>query len=351
MQTTTVQDDLLAVQQQAFLGRILNATDAEILSHTVFHLARLCYRTASLVQIRRVGAPQSRLKHWDGQRHLFRRIGRQVDSYFAFAYRLLLGIEQGGGQRDATVGRSLVLQSCLHLNGRFFFAHFGRRNKHTPVVDMHLVGYRQPDVPVNARATVPAAVLLLRVVDTYCNYVRLAYTDMRSQVVKERRVTIRPNTQRSSVDKHFCIHIHTLEIDSYFAVTIIGRNLEGFTIPTYSRGEISAVVPHRCIGSNRSLNTPIVRQVQQPPGRIIVSRSRSSSTVTQSKPPATIEKLFANITGFRIRKHSPKKNKRHQKTYCTMACKILFLFHVTSINSSMQKKQTTPQKQASKQII
>ena len=159
-----------------------------------------------------------------------------------------------------------------------------RRHLHAPVVDIGLRRRHKPHVTIDARARVPAAVLLLRVIDTDHNLIA-PYINIRCSIHPERGVAIRPPTSLVPIDIDTGVHIDALEIEAYLLPCIGLAKCQRTTIPALTRSQIGSVVACRGIDVETMIDAPIVGQDN--------TLCLRKVTVVLYKLPLVVEQLFA----------------------------------------------------------
>ena len=81
-----------------------------------------------------------------------------------------------------------------------------------PVFDVDGVGLGKPYVAVDAAATVPTGIGLIRVVYSDCHYV-LALVDIRGDIVLETAIAVRAKTDFVAVNIDRGVHVNAVELE------------------------------------------------------------------------------------------------------------------------------------------
>ena len=122
---------------------------------------------------------------------------------------------------------------------------------------------------INSGATIPTAVYLLRIVNPDCDNIFLIKIEVGCQFITERRVTIRINPKRFTVDKYFGIHVNPFEINGNAFTSPFRRSFKGFAVPAYTCREKTTGIPSWVFRLNLPFDTPIMRQVEFTPVLVI----------------------------------------------------------------------------------
>ena len=110
---------------------------------------------------------------------------------------------------------------------------------------------------IYARTTIPAAVLLLRVIHTHLHHVR-TYLYIWRNINEKRRVTIGMPANLLSVDINLRVHIDTLEIKAQlFSLSVFAKG-ERLAIPPFTSRQVAAVITSRSILAECLLYAPVV---------------------------------------------------------------------------------------------
>ena len=249
MQAGTIQFYWLAVEAQTLFGIILYG------AYAVCHLDAVGARHFEfcLVKIWVVGRPQTWLLHLDGAL-------QRID----------------GAVFTDDVGRE------------FYMMNVWRAHLNAPVVDISLGRGYEPHVAIDARARIPAAVLLLRVVHTD-HYLVFPYINIRCDVNPESRVAIGPAASQMTVDINVGIHIDTLEVEANLLTLVCLAQSEHTAIPSLARGQIGPVVACRSIDIEALLDAPVVWQRHD--------ACTGEVAVVECKLPLVVDQLLARQFG------------------------------------------------------
>ena len=241
----TVEFYRLAVEAQSFLAVELNGTDA-VGDADAVGARHFEFR---LIEIRIVGRPQSGLGHLDGTAD---------------------GV--GGAVFADNGGRE------------FHMVNVGGVHLYAPVVDIGLRRGDEPDVAVDSRTRVPAAVLLLRIVNAD-HYLVLSYFNIRCGIYPESRITVRPAAGQLTVDIDVGVHIDTLEVEAHFLAFVGFAQRQLSAIPSFSGGQVGTVVAGGGIDVEPLQYAPVVGQRHRVGFRKV--------TVVLYELPLVVEQLFA----------------------------------------------------------
>src|SRR6266699_1588381 len=152
-------------------------------------------------------------------------------------------------------------------------------------------------VPVDPGTRVPARVRLLGVVHPHRDHVALLpIANMRRQLVAERAIAIRPLAEVLAVDPDLAVAIHAIELDEHDLTGVAGGKCERLPIPGDAAGECATGHARGVLLAERSLDAPVVGQIQPAPGGVGEPRLLRARHVAEMKAPPTIETL-----GFALR--------------------------------------------------
>ena len=158
---------------------------------------------------------------------------------------------------------------CLHLDA--------------PVVNISFLRCHQPHITVDARARIPAAVFLLRIIHAH-HYLILSCFYIRCSIHPERRVAIGPSTCLLSIHIHLGIHVHPLEVESHLLALVPLVERQHTSVPSLARGQVATVVARWRLFVKTVQDAPVVRQRH----RLRLCKV----TVVFHKHPPSVEQLF-----------------------------------------------------------
>lgn len=163
----------------------------------------------------------------------------------------------------------------------------GRRcDEGSPKSDVDRMGPYQPDVSVDSRTGIPPGIRLFRIIHPDDQYILLRpIIQTGRQVIPERDITIRPISEQMTVEPHPALLVNAVEIDKEAFVTITLRNGKTLPVPSDAARKRPASGSRRMVGRKVALDTPVMRQVQFPPRRIVEIRIGEIAVGIQGKPP------------------------------------------------------------------
>src|SRR5664280_1979505 len=123
----------------------------------------------------------------------------------------------------------------------------------------------------------------------YSNKIFLTWNYKRGQIILKGNISVRSFPEVVSVYPDFAVIVNPVKTDKHFTVCLIRRNYKRFTIPSYSTRQKSCGTGVGFI--EISFDAPVVRQIQQMPGRIIQPGILAVSYVTFVKFPVEIKIL------------------------------------------------------------
>src|ERR1017187_7617089 len=154
---------------------------------------------------------------------------------------------------------------------------------------MNRIRQSEPNVPIDARAGVPARIGYDAMVHTNCNHVGRTVTEMWCQVVLKGDIPVRPRAQADTVDPNSAAAVDAIEADRNLPSTRRRRKGEILAVPTDpARQETRAA---GVLGAVRPFDGPVVRKVHLPPGLIRQRRRLPLLHIAQVETPAVVEEL------------------------------------------------------------
>lgn len=147
----------------------------------------------------------------------------------------------------------------------------------------------QPDMAVNARARVPSAVLLRRVIDPHGQDI-LAGTEFARDIDPETAVAIRMTAHHFAVQIDGAVHIDSFEV-KFFLHGRLSQYFEvhGLAVPSHTCREVGAVVAGWGTSVELSLDAPVVREVEGAPGTVVERGGSPFVVVAQLEAPMLVE--------------------------------------------------------------
>ncbi|OPZ19541.1 MAG: hypothetical protein BWZ10_00916 [candidate division BRC1 bacterium ADurb.BinA364] len=242
------------------------------------------------VEVRRIGRPKRGALDGHALIEYSRFAGRDRQLRFRFAGCPSVRIHQHRAQRYGPRRAGAVVDFGAGAQRGALGADFGRRGVEAPVGDPRFVRGGQPDVAVNARSGVPARIGMIRIVHSHGENVFAFRAQERSQLVFEAHVAVRPLAQMAAVDPDIGVHVNAVEFDENAAIRPSRIEAELLAIPSDARGEESAFCPGGRVLIHSALDSPVVRQIQAPPGRIVVIQALRAWRFAQLETPALVER-------------------------------------------------------------
>src|SRR2546429_1507930 len=92
-----------------------------------------------------------------------------------------------------------------------------------------------------------------------------------------------------SVDPHFAVAVHAIELDEHQPARVPRGQGEGLTVPAHAAGERSAARAGGIGIAELSLDAPVVRHIEVAPGGIVERRILSVRDVAQVESPGAVE--------------------------------------------------------------
>ena len=234
-------------------------------------------------------------------------VNDQLRTYFIYIRILTRPLSGLLNARGLTIGIKPRILHCNFLLGRVLVVHFhlAVMNKDTPVLDMDRVGGCEPDMTVDATATVPTGVRLIGVIHAHCHHI-LTLTDKGSDIILEAGIAVRTETHLLTIHIDGRVHIDTIELEEETALRHLRLTVaqcEVLAIPADATRQGS---PTRSTGMTSievALYGPIVRHIETTPIAVIVICRRHLYGVTQHETPVLIEALSLSCLRGQANKH------------------------------------------------
>src|SRR5450631_101274 len=247
-----------------------------------------------LVESRRLDGPELGIRHRDSMAYRAFAAGRDVaGSARAAVHESAARIVDTGLDLDGGRGGPEVFDfgGCRD-RGR---ARAYGRGRDEPAIegDMDRIEGRQPDVEIDATASVPAAVGLL-VVDADRDDVRAAVgLHILGKVILKRRVSVGPRAERSPVDPHLAVHIDAVEFDKN-PLSGIGRiESEGLSVPAHAPVHESRVAAAGRALVESKRRAPVMGDGQARPCGVAEAGLLGAGGITKVEFPTVVEALAA----------------------------------------------------------
>ena len=222
-------------------------------------------------------------------------VSYQLRTYFIYIWILTRPLSGLLNARGLTIGIKPYILHCDFLSGRVLVVHFHLTvmNKDTPVLDVDRVGGCEPDMTVDATATVPTGVRLVGVIHAHCHHI-LTLMDKGSDVILKTRIAVRTETHLLTIHIDGRVHIDTIELEEETALRHLRLTVaqcEVLAIPADATRQGS---PTRSTGMTSievAFYGPVVGHVETTPTAVIVICRRHLHGVTQHETPVLIEAL------------------------------------------------------------
>jgi hypothetical protein len=290
MQANAVDLDAHAVEQEAFVGVEDGLADSARRVALVHHHALLAHRAADFVEIGVLYRPQAGLFHLHLLDELVFAVRRDVLAGLRRLDHSPIPVEDACGQRAPGGSFPFVDDPGLDLHGRNLRRDLGRCDERAPLSNVDPVGDRQPGMPVDARARVPARVGLVGVVHLDREHVLArAEVDVRGEVVPEADVSERPLAEVLAVDPHLAVLIDAVKFNQDLSALVAVGQAESFSVPADARGQVAPLSPGRLLLAVWPLDAPVVREVQASPACIREARVLRARGVALVEFPIEVE--------------------------------------------------------------
>ena len=271
MVADSVELHLAAIEQETLFHIPFADADAETGLRPVVAVAG-SQRGAERIEMRRGEIPQGGLGQaqcgaaccgFAGLQRLWRQLA--FGHYLAIVQDLL---QDGYRSRLAR----LVFHGGFHRHRGLFRRDFRRGHPDAPMGQMHRIDRRQPDMPVDAAARIPARGIG-RIVKADRDGVWLAELDQRGDLDPERGVAIPPFAGQLAVDKDLGLRHRAIEIQEQpFASRRFGQG-DGLAVPADpGPWQLAGLVGK--IHPERAFDAPVVRQREFPPAGVVKGWSR-----------------------------------------------------------------------------
>src|SRR6185369_11508378 len=104
-----------------------------------------------------------------------------------------------------------------------------------------------------------------------------------------------------TIDPDLAVAIHTIKLNKHQLSFGSHWDSERLPIPTHATGQCAATSPRRRVLTKLALDTPVVRQIELPPLRIVQSRVLRVRNLTKVKPPILSKQNSFSRTRIRKR--------------------------------------------------
>ena len=314
VQAHALQRHALPVQQEAARRIEDGGAEAERRLDHVRDLAVVRDRGDGHVALRPGDAPQARPRHGQRLRQLDLPAGRRLRDRGSRPARDRRRAPLAVRVQHVDLGRDLHLRrpfrgvdGRLHGHRRRCRRHLRRRHVRAVLRDVHGRRLDEPDVAVDAAARIPAR-RLRRVVEPDRDDVVRARPGVRRQVHAPRCVAVRPAAHVMAVDPDRGVRHGAVDVQEQLAARVGRRQREVLAVPAHAPPRQLARLARR--GQvERSLDAPVVRQVELAPRGIVEARLRgrhvagaggvgrgAAGRVALGEAPVGVEgKTFANV--------------------------------------------------------
>ena len=222
MQADPVQLHAPAVEMETVVGRELERADAERRFGRVHELAGDKHACDGGVEPRRFDVPKLGFAQGDRRHARLRTIGRHGEAHPQLGDLFALRIEQRGFHFRLDGRGGVVFQRGFHPDRGRVAGDLGRRHECPPLRDMHGLVHDELHLAIDARARIPARVVLARVhVDGHD--VGLPGLHEIRRVHAERHVAVIPAAGLLAVDIHRRHRHHAVEVEIHALAGIGGR--------------------------------------------------------------------------------------------------------------------------------
>ena len=118
---------------------------------------------------------------------------------------------------------------------------------------------------IDPRARVPAAIGLVRVVDSDGDQVRVSELYVGCEVVEKWHVSVRTAAEKVSIDPHLAELVNAVELEGELFIFVGIWDAELLAIPADAGGKIRTAITGGRRFVEAAFNAPIVRQIQSSP--------------------------------------------------------------------------------------
>ena len=178
-------------------------------------------------------------------------------------------IEDGGLHGDVRLGGALILDLGAYDHRGIGIGDRGSGDVGAPLPDAHGSGDVQPHVAVDAGAGIPARGLILGR-EAHGQHVLLAELDVRREIEREALIAVGASAQLLAVDPDGGVRHGAIELHAEVLALGAGRHREVLAIPGHAEERQTAVV-RADLAVERTLDSPIVGQVERAPGGVVES--------------------------------------------------------------------------------
>ena len=202
----------------------------------------------------------------------------QSDGLFLFGlyggrglcHHLATGVQQSYVGLQRQLGRlvgTFVGGLHIHLYHSLALVDSHQAVGRAPLCQMHLGGFDEPHVAVDARARVPARVVLLVVAHAHGNHVLSVCAQIGRQVIHKRGEARRTAAQQVSVQVHLRVVVGSFEVDKKPPPCPLRGESECFPIPADAAGQIA--LARTLVGRHGLFDAPVVGQRQAAPCGVV----------------------------------------------------------------------------------
>ena len=137
---------------------------------------------------------------------------------------------------------------------------------YTPLSYMNIFGLRKPYVAIDATTGIPARIGLVAIVHTYGNHI-IRTAQVASDIDGERAIAVGTVVNHLAIDEDEGIHIDTVKLEEILTDIL---HVEMFSVPAHAAGQSTATGSRLVLGTETTLDGPVVRQVQQAPLAVVI---------------------------------------------------------------------------------
>ena len=137
---------------------------------------------------------------------------------------------------------------------------------------MEIISNMQVHVTVYAGTRVPAAVGLTGIINLYSNDIPACEFKMTCQAKNKGGVTVILSPDIFTIDPDIAVHIDTVKLNGYLFSLPFLRYFYIFAVKPQTPGQIASFIGSRVVRAESLFNTPVMRQIKDPPGCVIKVR-------------------------------------------------------------------------------
>ncbi|OPZ14179.1 MAG: hypothetical protein BWZ10_01965 [candidate division BRC1 bacterium ADurb.BinA364] len=296
MQADAFEFDRLAIEQEAAVLVVFQRPHAEMRGIIVHDLTAAQNRDARHIEIRLLQRPKSRSGKASGLLDIGLRarpdLGGRMDNRRFAALR----IENRCAEFECLRLRSRIADSRPNRDIRLFRRDIRTDDADAPVLDAKAIGDDQPNMTVNARPRVPAAVRLEAVVHANAQDVVFAELHVGRQIVIIAHVAVVAHAERVAVDPDFGVAIDAIELNQHALAFVFDGQRKGFSIPGRPGGQKRVAARPRFI--EIALDAVVMGQIEPPPLAIVELALMMLERILLAEAPVLVQKRFSPNVQF-----------------------------------------------------